>query len=470
MPGLEVRTGDVAAVGTQMSSAEHTSPTSTEVVAPAQDSVSVAVARTLSARSAVITSYSAAADTIAEARGSMVITSAGIYDRQEAASTSTLGGNGSAAFAPRASMPAAAAPKVPMADIPAPAIGAPPAGGQEIARLIHGGPGPSGLHNAATRMRQHASSLTAAGSRLHGNTTALRGSWDSAAGDEATSRVSELASWYDRHATATSAVAAAMDQQATNFARARQTIPEPKEFVDTNNRIRAARAANAMPGSFGRYSSVIATWETKLAELNRRAVQGYATYATGGTDASVAGEPAEPPPGAVQTLNFGPIPTTPPEVDEESKESEAARWWVEWRSLEHEVSLHNSEVAALNRRRPLAGSNAAAVAAFNAEVSGFNYQAETIYMKQMNLYNEGLLLNIPVEQPDEPIIIDGIDITGGSSPTTQLPSGSSPAPGSGPLPPMYPQVEPPNPWKYVPTDQWPPWKPGSTAPTWPPPR
>ncbi|OFB38172.1 hypothetical protein BA059_15240 [Mycolicibacterium sp. (ex Dasyatis americana)] len=92
--------------------------------------------------------------------------------------------------------------------------------------------------------------------------------------------------------------------------------------------------------------------------------------------------------------------------DDESIESQVARWYVDWRMLEHEIATHNAGVAAFNSRKPPPGSPAPVVAAWNAERLRWNAEAEALHLRQMQLYSEGILLNIPVEQPDEPVLID----------------------------------------------------------------
>ena len=118
--------------------------------------------------------------------------------------------------------------------------------------------------------------------------------------------------------------------------------------------------------------------------------------------------------------------------DEESDESKAARWYTDWAMLEREIAAHNAEVAVVAARRPPLGSNPAVVSAYNVEVSKLSYRADTIYIKQLKLRSEGLLLNIPVETPQEPIIVDApFQIPG----TGHQPS---PALGAGMPSPTYP--------------------------------
>jgi hypothetical protein len=93
------------------------------------------------------------------------------------------GGEGS-----RQATPPTAAPTLPTPTIPtvsAPQLGPPPTSGRDIARLLHGGPGPAGPHSAAHQ--------------LQGGSAALSAVWQSSAGDQASQRIQELSQWYARH-------------------------------------------------------------------------------------------------------------------------------------------------------------------------------------------------------------------------------------------------------------------------------
>ena len=267
------------------------------VTTPASDPVSAAVTETLQARCAAITGYSNFAQVITEARGSMLASSASTYDEQEQLNAASLGSAGGDSAAP-----ASAAPSVPNLSTPtipavtAPQLGAPPTNGKDIARLLHGGPGPAGLYSAAQQMRSHASELQDAARQLRRGSTAISADWRSGAGDQASQRIIELSQWYERHGEHATATATALETLADNYARARANTPKPEEFEDTEQRLKRAAQANANPANMGRYAPVVAALQTELGGLHAKATTQYADYARSAGNPSLVGAPLEPPP------------------------------------------------------------------------------------------------------------------------------------------------------------------------------
>ena len=322
MAQLEIDTAAVthtaAAVAGSASSAS--SPRVT-VTPPAGDPVSAAVTETLQARCAAITGYSNFAQVITEARGSMLASSASTYDEQEQLNAASLGSAGGDSAAP-----ASAAPSVPNLSTPtipavtAPQLGAPPTNGKDIARLLHGGPGPAGLYSAAQQMRSHASELQDAARQLRRGSTAISADWRSGAGDQASQRIIELSQWYERHGEHATATATALETLADNYARARANTPKPEEFEDTEQRLKRAAQANANPANMGRYAPVVAALQTELGGLHAKATAQYADYARSAGDPSLVGAPLEPPPrpgtGGIHALD---APLSPAPKDDPQK-------------------------------------------------------------------------------------------------------------------------------------------------------
>ena len=235
MAHLDIQPAAVASVGSQVTAvASQPTPSTPAVTPPAQDPVSMAVAQTLSARASAITGYTAAASAITETRGTMIKASSAGYEHEEAANTARLGRGGSTPGGAPPAMPNGAIPTLPAPTIPAPAIGAPPTSGKAIAQLIHSGAGPDGLFAAAQAMHQHAEQLRAASGQLRGSAGSLTEEWDSSAGSQASSRIAELAAWYDTHAQHASAAAGAMEQQGESYGRARSSIPPPNSSPTSN--------------------------------------------------------------------------------------------------------------------------------------------------------------------------------------------------------------------------------------------
>lgn len=337
MAHVDVSPDAVASIGSQVAAAGSGPATPTAAVSPpAQDPVSVGVAQTFAARVSAIAQYSAAADAITNSRAAMVNASAEAYRQQEQINQASLAnGAGTPGGAAAPSMPAAAMPTLSTPTIAPPSIGAPPGSGRAIAELIHSGAGPDALFSAAQQMRRHAAELSAAASQLHGSANSLGQQWDSGAGQQAVSRVTELASWYDAHAQHATAAAAAMERHGENFGRARNVIPTPERFDDVQRRLQTAIAANQSPGSFGRYAPVIAQLQAELGKLNSEAIAHYGEYSAGAADPSVVGDPLQAPPrpgGDIQAVGFD-VPLAP--QGDEPPFGKDRRYWLDVGKIIH---------------------------------------------------------------------------------------------------------------------------------------
>jgi hypothetical protein len=330
---VEVDPDAVSGTASQIAAAGHLPTAPSITINPAApDPVSTAVAQTLTARINGIAAYTSAAGDITDVRANMLAASGADYRQQEAANTATLAG-GSALAAATPQLSAGSLPALPMASVAAPSIGAPPASGKAIAELIHSGPGAAGLYSAAAEIRQHSMDLRAAADRLRANANSLNADWDSAAGYEASSRITELGTWYESHAAHATSLATALDTHGDNYGRARTAVPPPDRFDDVERRLQMAIAANQAPGSLGRYTPVIVALQTELAQLNGEAVQGYANYTASAADPSVTGDPLQPPPRTgVQALDHD-IPLTPPPAD--PPHGKDPRYWIDVTKIIH---------------------------------------------------------------------------------------------------------------------------------------
>jgi PPE family len=254
------------------------------------------------------------------------------YRHQEAANATTLGG-GSVPAAITPTLPTGAVPALPPPSVAAPSKGAPPASGKAIAELIHSGSGAVGLYAAAAQIRQHRVDLSSTAEQLATNANSLSAGWDSAAGRQASSRITELGAWYESHATHASSLAAALETHGDNYGRARTAVPSPDRFDDVERRLQMAIAANQAPGSPGRYAPVIVALQTELAKLNSEAIEGYANYAASAADPSVTGDPLQPPPRpSVQALDHD-MPLTPPPAD--PPHGKDPRYWIDVTKIIH---------------------------------------------------------------------------------------------------------------------------------------
>lgn len=295
---LDIDTAAVAHTATTVASASSTAVGgAVTVAAPAADPVSAAVSQTLQARCAAVTGYSSLAQAVTQARGAMLTSSASTYEAQEqlnAASLRSDGGGGSSQAAPTAAAPTLPTPSIPT--VTAPQVGAPPTSGKDIAKLLHGGPGPAGLYSAAQQMRSHATELQSAARQLQGGSAALSADWQSSAGDQASQRIQELSQWYERHGQHATATAAALESHADAYSRARANTPKPEQFEDTENRLKQAAQANANPANLGRYAPVVSALQTELGGLHTKAMTHYGDYARSAANPSLVGPPLEPPP------------------------------------------------------------------------------------------------------------------------------------------------------------------------------
>ena len=330
MAHVEVSPDAVAGIGSQIAAAGSIPTTPAVTVSPpAQDPVSVGVAQTFAARVSAIAEYSAAAGAITDVRSDMATASASGYQQQEQDNKAALAGGGDTPAAAAPYMPVPAIPSLSPPGVSPPSIGAPPAGGRAISQLIHSGAGPEALFAAAQQMRQHAAELSATASQLRQSANNLGQEWDSAAGQEAASRVDELGTWYDGHAQHATAAAAALEHQGDNFGRARAAIATPQQFDDVQRRLQMAITANQSPGSFGRYAPVIAQLQLRMAELNTETLAHYGEYSAGAADPSVVGDPLQAPPrpgGDVQAVGFD-VPLAP--HDNEPPHGKDPRYWLD---------------------------------------------------------------------------------------------------------------------------------------------
>jgi PPE family protein len=235
------------------------------------------------------------------------------YQEQEDFNTAALrpGSGTMPAAAPASSVnalppfPAAATPVMP----PLAPAGVTPTDGKTIAALIHGGPGPQPLLDAANKARAHATELRDISTQLRAATALLEQAWRSPAADAAAQRITMLAGWYDDHAQHAATAARACETQAEAFAHTRATVPRPEVFEDLERRLLAATRANAATG--GRYTPVVTQLQTQLATTNTEAQAAYADYTARAVDLG-ADTPTPPPPtNSIQAVDYKTAPPPP---------------------------------------------------------------------------------------------------------------------------------------------------------------
>lgn len=272
----------VRAAGVGLSGATATGGAPPAVTPCAADTTSVNIAHALSASiSELVNATTVISHRTALAAGRLS-RNAATYEAQEHDNAASLanGSRGRAAAIQVTDTPAMSAPG--MVVPPAPVPGVPPSSGRDIAALMHGGPGPQALESASRALDVHAAQLDSAAQSVRTARWTSEQSWDSSASRQASAHLATLESAYSRHAERARALSRVAGTQANNFRQARSAIPKPEHFADLEQRLRAASAANAAPGSQGRYTAMITKLQTDLAGAHQQAVSGYATYTAGG--------------------------------------------------------------------------------------------------------------------------------------------------------------------------------------------
>ena len=276
--------GAAAHVGMGATSAS-TAPVA--ITPSAMDSTSVLIANVLGGLVSDLINDTVAANTIAAAAAGRLSDNVDTYEQQEhenARALADLGGSvvGAAAAASVArSQPAL----VPPAAIPAPAmVGKTPTSGREIAQLIHGGPGPAALENAAALLKTHANQLDQAADSIRSARLQNEASWSSNAADAAQQHLVNLEVSYTGQADQARTLARHASTQADNFRLAKNQIPTPEHFDDLGRRLVAADRANRAPGSGGRFSGVVSKYTADLSAANTQAVNGFGGYTSGAAD------------------------------------------------------------------------------------------------------------------------------------------------------------------------------------------
>lgn len=272
-----------------------TAPSGATVTPPASDATSVQVASQLATQMGGLDIATTSSNLKTTDASTRLNTTAATYEDQDSVSASNLTNTSTteAATPVSVNMPAFASPDLPnLPPVPAPA-GVIPTTGQQIAELIHDGPGPSSLDDAATALENRATELDDAAATVRSGRTLTADNWTSTAADHADNRLFGIESSYTDHADRARTLASQARTHAANFRQAKAEIPEPSVFTDLTRRLNAANAANNQPGSMGRYSATIADLQMKLAEANEKATRGFSQY-TAAANTSTVGALQDP--------------------------------------------------------------------------------------------------------------------------------------------------------------------------------
>jgi hypothetical protein len=299
MAGLLVEPSTLKAAGSQAVAAAESAPQGMAQIGPcAYDAVSLGVAAQLSEQARVAHTYAAMAGHTARSFGALLDKNAGSYTEQESRSVSTLGDGMAPAIAIVPASLDSGAP--PLAGTP-PTLpaGETPTTPRDIARLIHGGPGPGPMQAAAQQLRSHADDLELAAEGLGSSTSTVRSGWTSGSADIATARITELQNWYRDHAVYVRGLAGELDTQADHFQHARAQIPTPQQIDQAERELKAAAEANAR--SNGRLSPAVSQAQANLGRVYQAATVGYGGYATAAAPIPhIPTPPPAPPAGPMQ--------------------------------------------------------------------------------------------------------------------------------------------------------------------------
>ncbi|MEX3657472.1 hypothetical protein ABFW09_32830, partial [Mycolicibacterium fortuitum] len=177
---------------------------SSAVTPAAADATSVSVAAQLGALMAALGVNTTVTNARTEVASGRLTSSADSYQEQDTISARALGnthaGASPAHFAD-VQMPNFAAPRAPSLPAAVPAGGGiVPVTGHEIATVVHGGPGPQGLDDAATALKALAGQLEQAATTVRSGRSQAASSWSSDAADNADNHLSGLERRYQDHA------------------------------------------------------------------------------------------------------------------------------------------------------------------------------------------------------------------------------------------------------------------------------
>lgn len=259
---------------------------------PAGDPVSVWMAAVLNTSAAAVSallSHAAAQRSAGAASLSSTARTLQGADEANAAAITSWQPSAVAAVMP-AAVAAIPAPALP----PLPGLPPPPAPlpGEELAALVHSGPGSATLRGAASQLRATASrvSMLADDTRSYG--TLVDANWQDGQ-QQAGANVTEHARWLDDVNRHLSSLADGAEQAASHVDTLIEQTPTPDEFEQARRQVAVAMAQFDASGGLNPVPLTTAT--ARLAKKQGQAVAAQETY-HGAATATAAGLPAAPPP------------------------------------------------------------------------------------------------------------------------------------------------------------------------------
>ena len=189
-----------------------------------------------------------------------------------------------------------------MAAVPAPTLPAIPTvessvpmTGEQIASLVHAGPGPGSLRAIASDLRDVAGRVSGLADDTRSYGALVDQHWQDGL-QRAGANVAEHADWLDGMHAHLSHLAAAADESAGHAERLIQDTPHPEEFADLRQRLRQAVAD--FNASRGLNPAPVAVVMSRIAATQAAAVAAHQTYAAAATTTTggVAPMPTPAPP------------------------------------------------------------------------------------------------------------------------------------------------------------------------------
>jgi hypothetical protein len=259
---------------------------------PAADPVSVWIAAVLNTSSAAVSALLSHAAALRSAgAASLSATASTLQAADEAnAAAITSGEPSAAASAMPAAVAAIPAPTLP----PLPAVAPPPAAlpGEQLAALVHSGPGSGSLRDTASQLRATASRVSMLADDTRTYSTLVDAKWQDGQ-QQAGANVAEHARWLDDVNRHLSSLADGAEEAASHVDTLIQQTPTPDEFAQARHQVRVAMAQFQASGGLNPVPLTTAT--AHLAKKQSQAVVAQQTYHVASTT-TAAGLPAAPAP------------------------------------------------------------------------------------------------------------------------------------------------------------------------------
>lgn len=290
--GLRADGVDLCASGEALGASQHCEPA-------AADPVSTGWASWLSTSAAAVQALMDHAAQLRVAGGMSLTNTTTILSSTDECNAATIAAVTASGRAPLAHEPTAAQGCVP--DTPAPSLPVPPAllppaamTGEEVAALVHTGPGPQGLRSFADTLRSNvASQIQKAATESRNQADSITAHWADGH-QQASHNVAEHAAWLDddlhSHVLRLADSADSAAEQAQTLI---DNTPRPEHFTELHNRLNAAVANWRASG--GTNAAPVLAVSQQLAKAHAHSVAGYQRYWAAASTSSTTAPPLPSP-------------------------------------------------------------------------------------------------------------------------------------------------------------------------------